>query len=167
MQEKAGRVESSFASVSRLTGLSHQMRDSLKSYPLLFLLFLASLAQAELPLSIVGTFEATQPSERKSEQRFLMIKITESVARYFLSGRAGFSTGRPPRLEFSGSGYPSREPPFKFSLEDSFGNKGVASITPTKSGITFSATINETEDRRCLIFYKATELKRVARSQPL
>jgi hypothetical protein len=143
------------------------MRDSLKSYPLLFLLLLASLAQAESPLSIVGTFEATQPSERKSEQRFVKIKITESVARYFLAGRAGFSTGRPPALEFSGSGYPSGKPPFKFSFEDSFGNKGVASITPTESGIIFSATINEMEDRRCLIFYKATELKRVAQSQPL
>jgi hypothetical protein len=138
-----------------------------KSYPLLFLLLLASLAQAELPLSIVGTFEARQPSERKSEQRFIRIKITESVAGYRLSGRAGFSTGRPPALEFSGSGSPSREPPFKFSLEDSAGNKGVASITPTKSGINFSATINEMEDRRCLILYKPTELKRVAQSQAL
>ena len=69
--------------------------------------------------------------------------------------------------EFSGSGYPAKEPPFQFSFEDSFGNKGVASITLTKTGIIFSATINEVEDLRCLIFYKGTELKRIAQSQPL
>jgi hypothetical protein len=48
---------------------------------------------------------------------------------------------------------PAKEPPFKFSFEDSFGNKGVTFVTPTKTGIIFSATINEEEDPRCLIFY--------------
>jgi hypothetical protein len=74
---------------------------------------------------------------------------------------------RSPAPEFSGSGYPAKEPPFKFSFEDSFGNKGVAFITPTKSGITFSETINEVEDPRCVTFYKGTELKRIAESEPL
>jgi hypothetical protein len=74
----------------------------------------------------------------------------------------GFSTGRSPAPEFSGSGYPAKEPPFKFSFEDSFGNKGVTFVTPTKTGIIFSATINEEEDPRCLIFYKTSELKRIA-----
>jgi hypothetical protein len=75
--------------------------------------------------------------------------------------------GRSPAPEFSGSGNSAKEPPFKFSFEDSFGNKGVAFITPTKTGITFSVTINEVEDPRCLIFYKGTELKRIAQSEPL
>jgi hypothetical protein len=135
----------------------------MKSYLVLFLLLLTSLAQAELPLSIVGTFEGAKSTERKSEERFFRIKITENLTKYIFWGSAGFSTGRSPAPEFSGSGYPTKEPPFKFSFEDSFGNKGVAFITPTKTGIIFSATINEMEDPRCLTFYKGVELKRIAR----
>ena len=142
-------------------------RYEMKSYLVLFLLLLTSLAQAQLPLSIVGTFEGAKSTERKSEQRILTIKITENLTKYLLSGSGHFSTGRSPAPVFYGSGYPTKEPPFKFSFEDSFGNKGVASITPTKTGITFSATINEVEDPRCLMFYKGTELKRIAQSQPL
>jgi hypothetical protein len=138
-------------------------RYAMKSYLVLFLLLLTSLAQAQLPLPIVGTFEGAKSTERKSEQRLLRIEITESSTKFLLSGSGRFSTGRSPAPEFSGSGYPSKEPPFKFNFEDSFGNKGVASITPTKTGIIFSATINEVEDVRCLMFYKGTELKRIAR----
>ena len=137
-------------------------RYATKSCLVLFLLLLTSLAQAELPLSIVGTFQGAKPTEPKSEERLLRIKITERSTKYLLSG-----SGRSPAPEFSGLGYPARQPPFKFSFEDSFGNKGVAFITPTKTGITFSATINEVEDPRCLIFYKETELKRIAQSEPL
>ena len=138
-------------------------RYAMKSSFVLFLLLLTPLAQAQLPRAIVGTFEGAKSTERKSEQRILRIKITESSTKYLLSGSGRFSTGRSPAPEFSGSGYPSKEPPFKFSFEDSFGNKGVASIAPTKTGIIFSATINEVEDVRCLIFYKGTELTRIAR----
>jgi hypothetical protein len=139
------------------------MRYAMKSYLVLFLLLLTSLAQAQLPLSIVGTFEGAKSTERKSEQRLLRIKITESSTKYLLSGSGRFSTGRSPALEFSGSGYPTKAPPFKFSFEDSFGNKGVAFITPTMTGIIFSATISEVEDPRCITFYKKSELKRIAR----
>jgi hypothetical protein len=142
-------------------------RYSTKSCRVLFLLLLSSLVQAELPLSIVGTFQGAKPTERKSEERLLRITITERSTKYLLSGSGRFSTGRSPAPEFSGSGYPAKELPFKFSFEDSFGNKGVAFITPTKTGIVFSATINEVEDPRCLIFYKGTELKRLAQSEPL
>ena len=137
-------------------------RHAMKSYLAVFLLFLSPLVQAELPLSILGTFQGATSTERKSEQRLLRIKITQNVTKYFLSGSGGFSTGRSPAPEFSGSGYPTKEPPSKFSFEDSFGNKGVAFVTPTKTGIIFSATINEEEDPRCLIFYKTSELKRIA-----
>ena len=139
----------------------------MKRWLIFFLLLLTSLAQAELPVSIVGTFQGAKPTERKSEQRLLTIRITKSSTKYLLSGSGRFSTGRSPAPEFSASGYPTKEPPFKFSFEDSFGNKGVAFVTPTKTGIIFSATINEVEDLRCLIFYKGTELKRIAQSQPL
>ena len=139
----------------------------MKSYQILFLLLLTSLMQAGLPVSIVGTFQGAKPTERKSEERFLRIEITERSTKYLLSGSGRFSTGRSPAPEFSGSGYPTKEPPFKFSFEDSLGNKGVAFITPTKTGIIFSATINEVQDPRCLAFYKGTELKRMAQSRPL
>ena len=134
-------------------------RYAMKSYLVLFLLLLTSLAQAQLPRSIVGTFEGAKSTERKSEQRILRIKITETLTKYLLSGSGRFSTGRSPAPAFSGSGYPTKEPPFKFSFEDSFGNKGVAFITPTMTGIIFSATINEVEEPRCLTFYKKSELK--------
>ncbi len=137
-------------------------RHAMKSYLARFSPFL------EPPrASRVATFDrwgisGSHIDERKSEQRLLRIKITQNVAKYFLSGSGGFSTGRSPAPEFSGSGYPAKEPPFKFSFEDSFGNKGVTFVTPTKTGIIFSATINEEEDPRCLIFYKTSELKRIA-----
>ncbi|HEY5813274.1 MAG TPA: hypothetical protein VIT23_11555 [Terrimicrobiaceae bacterium] len=98
----------------------------MKSYLAVFLLFLSPLVPAELPLSIVGTFQGAKPTERKSEERLLRLKITERSTKYLLSGSGRFSTGRSPAPEFSGSGYPAKEPPFKFSFEDSFGNKGVA-----------------------------------------
>jgi hypothetical protein len=138
-------------------------RYATKSCLVLFLLLLTSLAQAELPLPIVGTFQGAKSTERKSEQRFLRIKITENLTKYLLSGSGRFSTGRSPAPAFSGSGYPTKEPPFKFSFKDSFDNKGVAVITPTMTGIIFSATISEVEDPRCLTFYKKSELKRIAR----
>jgi hypothetical protein len=130
----------------------------MKSYQILFLLLLTSLMQAGLPVSIVGTFQGAKPTERKSEERLLRIEITERSTKYLLSGSGRFS---------SGSGNPTKEPPFKFSFEDSLENKGVAFITPTKTGIIFSATINEVQDPRCLIFYKGTDLRRIAQSQPL
>ena len=119
-------------------------------------------------MSIVGTFQGAKPTEHKSEERLLRIKITERSTKYLLFGKWAHSTGRSPAPEFlwvrlSGE----RAAIFKFSFEDSFGNKGVAFITPTKTGITFSVTINEVEDPRCLIFYKGTELKRIAQSEPL
>ena len=61
--------------------ISHT-RNAMKSYLILFLLLLTSLAQALLPLSIVGTFEGAKPTERKSEQRLLTIKITKSSTKY-------------------------------------------------------------------------------------
>ena len=167
MQEKATSVEPSFSVLMHTGHVISDTRYATKSCLVLFLLLLASLAQAELPLSIVGTFQGAKPTERKSEERLLRITITERSTKYLLSGSGRFSTGRSPAPEFSGSGYPAKEPPFKFSFEDSFGNKGVAFITPTKTGITFSATINEVEDPRCLIFYKGTELKKIAQSEPL
>ena len=142
-------------------------RYATKSCLVLFLLLLTSLMQAGLPVSIVGTFQGAKPTERKSEERLLRIEITERSTKYLLSGNGRFSTGRSPAPAFSGSGYPTKEPPFKFSFEDSFGNKGVAFITPTMTGIIFSATISEVEDPRCLTFYKKSELKRIAQSQPL
>src|SRR4029077_12035883 len=96
---------------------------AMKSYQILFLLLLTSLMQAGLPVSIVGTFQGAKPTERKSEERLLRIEITERSTKYFLSGRGRFSAGRSPAPEFSGSGYPAKEPPFKFSFENSFGNK--------------------------------------------
>ncbi len=40
----------------------------MKRWLIFFLLLLTSLAQAELPVSIVGTFQGAKPTERKSEQ---------------------------------------------------------------------------------------------------
>ena len=142
-------------------------RYATKSCLVLFLLLLTSLAQAELPLSIVGTFSGSEIDRTQVGAEILKDKNHGEFDKYLLSGSGRFSTGRSPAPEFSGSGYPAKEPPFKFSFEDSFGNKGVAFITPTKTGITFSATINEVEDPRCLIFYKGTELKKIAQSEPL
>jgi hypothetical protein len=65
----------------------------MKSYLVLFLLLLTSLAQAELPLSIVGTFEGAKSTERKSEERFFRIKITENLTKYIFWGSAGFFDG--------------------------------------------------------------------------
>ena len=105
-------------------------RYATKSCLVLFLLWLTSLVQAELPLSIVGTFQGAKPTERKSEERLLRITITERSTKYLLSGSGRFSTGRSPAPEFSGSGYPAKEPPFKFSFEDSFGIRVLRSSLP-------------------------------------
>ena len=59
-------------------------RCATKSCLILFLLLLTSLAQAELLLSIVGTFQGAKPTERKSEERFLRIKITDRSTKYLL-----------------------------------------------------------------------------------
>ena len=141
-------------------------RYATKSCLVLFLLLMTSRT------SRVATVDRWDISGSETDRtqvggEIIKDKNHERSTKYLLSGSGRFSTGRSPAPEFSGSGYPAKEPPFKFSFEDSFGNKGVAFITPTKTGITFSATINEVDDPRCLIFYKGTELKRIAQSEPL
>src|SRR6476620_3761929 len=60
--------------------------------------------------------------ERNSELRFLRTTITENSTKYLVPAvtiRVGaFLTWRFLAPEFSGSGHPARERPFKFSFED-------------------------------------------------
>jgi hypothetical protein len=110
--------------------------------------------------SLVGKFRGVSSTEQKAEKRFIEVIITEKDSRYFLSGSGGFSTGRSAAPDFSGSGFPTKVPPMKFLFEDSFGNKGTAFVTPGKMGISFSVTISEVKDSRCLPLYEEIKLSR-------
>ena len=105
-------------------------RYATKSCLVLFLLLLTSLAQAELPLSIVGTFSGSEIDRTQVGAEILKDKNHGEFDKISSFGKWALFDGRSPAPAFSGSGYPTKEPPFKFSFEDSFGNNGVAFITP-------------------------------------
>jgi len=115
---------------------------------------------AEQTSAITGTYEGNFPTDRKTEKRFLEITITEKTSKIFLSGSAGYSSGRSAAPDFSGTGFPTKTHPFKFTFEDSFGNSGIAVIRKTKSGVRFSVEIKDVQDTRCLPLYVESDLKR-------
>jgi hypothetical protein len=129
-------------------------------FAILAFLLGSSIALAGVADRVIGTFEATIATDKKSEKRFIEVTIIEKQSKYFLSGSAGYSTGRSVSPDFSGVGLPPKAAPFKFTFEDSFGNAGTAFVTITKSGIHFSATIESVKDARCLPHYADVDLKR-------
>ena len=91
--------------------------------------------------------------ERNSELRFLRTTITESSTKYLVPAvtiRVGaFLTWRFLAPEFSGSGHPARERPFKFSFEDSSARRLLPPITGTETAGPLGRSGKQSE--RCVI----------------
>jgi hypothetical protein len=88
------------------------------------------------------------------------VTITQVDKHYKLSGSAGYSTGRSAAPDFDGEGNDLTKPPYRFDFRDSFGNLGIATVTPTESGIQFTVTITTRKDSRCLPLYEPIKLKK-------
>ncbi len=126
----------------------------------LLMLFSLILPGRADPDPVAGIYQATRKTGAKNEKMFLEVTIREEGDRYYLSGSGGYSTGRSVAPDFSGKGYSPKMAPWKFSFEDSFGNKGTAFATPTKSGVKFSVAVSEVREPRCLPFYEEINLRR-------
>src|SRR4029077_20375104 len=91
--------------------------------------------------------------ERNSELRFLRTTITENSTKYLVPAvtiRVGaFKTWRFLAPEFSGSGHPARERPFKFSFEDSSALRLLPLITGTETAGPLGRSGKQIE--RCVI----------------
>ena len=110
--------------------------------------------------SIAGSYTGRVATERDSETRFVDVTITQVGKHYELSGGAGYSTGRSPAPDFDGESNEITKPPDRFKFKDSFGNLGIVTVTPTKTGIKFTVMITTIKDPRCLPLHEMTELKR-------
>ena len=110
--------------------------------------------------SIAGRYVGTMATEQEDEPRFLEVTIKQDGQQYLLSGGAGYSTGRSAAPDFEGQSRSAAKPPYTFDFEDSFGNVGIAVITPTKAGLQFSATITTIREARCLPLYESMEIRR-------
>lgn len=120
------------------------------------LLFASTVHGAD---SIAGRYAGRVATGRGNETRSMDVTITKVDKHYKLSGGAGYSTGRSTAPDFDGEANDITKPPYRFNFEDSFGNLGIATVTPTKTGIKFTVTITTVKDSRCLPLYELTELK--------
>ena len=125
----------------------------------LILLALQFASNAQAADSIAGRYAGRVATGRDNETRSVDVTITQVGEHYELSGGAGYSTGRSAAPDFDGEANDITKPPYRFKFKDSFGNLGVATVTPTKSGIQFTVTITTTKDSRCLPLYELVELK--------
>ncbi len=110
--------------------------------------------------SIVGHYAGRMATGRDNETRSIDVTITQIDKHYKLSGGAGYSTGRSAAPDFDGEGNDITKPPYRFKFKDSFGNLGIATVTPTDSGIQFTVSITTVKDSRCLPLYELTKLKK-------
>jgi hypothetical protein len=110
--------------------------------------------------SIAGRYAGRVATGRDNETRSLDVTITQVDKHYKLSGGAGYSTGRSAAPDFDGEANDITKPPYRFNFKDSFGNQGIATVTPIKSGIQFTVTITTVKDSRCLPLYELGKLKK-------
>jgi hypothetical protein len=85
------------------------------------------------------------------------IQVTVNTSQYgprkTLSGSACYASGRSAAPDFDGSFIASGAEATRYSFEDSFGNKGFATLTYKKNGLYFEVTIKDLKDPRCLPLY--------------
>ncbi len=131
-----------------------------KPLSLLAFLWLIATAYAGTPANIIGAFQAEVPTANKADTRVIEVKVEKSEGKLSLSGSAAFSSGRSAAPNFSGEFLAQKGSAYRFSFEDSFENKGEATVTANDAGVTFSVTLTEVKDPRCQALYGKIQLKR-------
>ncbi|MBN8457577.1 MAG: hypothetical protein J0M04_07060 [Verrucomicrobia bacterium] len=110
--------------------------------------------------SIAGRYAGRVATGRDNETRSIDVTVMQVDRHYKLSGTAGYSTGRSVAPDFDGECKEITKPPYRFDFTDSFGNLGIATVTPIKSGLQFTITMTTVKDSRCLPLYDLTKLKK-------
>ena len=115
-----------------------------------------------------GEYYGEAPTERPGEARFLEATIKPHKGQYLIEGNAGYSSGRSVAPDFDGSSTAIGDGTYEFSITDSFGNVGTATVTDIASGISIEINIDVTQlmDPRCLSLYGLIELHGEANQSP-
>ena len=132
----------------------------MKPFFIFAFLCLIATVYAGTPANIIGTFQTEVPTANKADTRVIEVKVEKSEGKLSLSGSAAFSSGRSAAPDFTGELLDHKGSTYRFSFEDSFENKGVATVTVNEAGVVFSAKITEVKDPRCLAHYGEVQLKR-------
>lgn len=128
---------------------------------LMLLLLVPACLVAEEAMPILGTFEAVTRESGSGDERVVQVTIEQKDGKLFLTGGAGYSSGRSTAPEFSGEAAVPKAWPCRFSFEDSFENKGVVLVSPAKAGVEIEITVTEVAEPRCLAHYGKRTLKRI------
>lgn len=114
-----------------------------------------------------GTGLAVQPQaptksaeyESSDGDVFVRVSTRKEGARMMLEFQSAHASGRGAAPDGWGTGT-TIEGEFRFSYEDSFGNKGSGTLKATGDGAHLDITLHEIADPRCMAFYGSRALQR-------